>query len=359
MIRSQRIGFRRRWALGLFAQLRKAKVAEHRLDTLFWECTLRCNLACAHCGSDCRTQASVEDMPAVDFLKVLDGLTPHVDPHHVFVIFSGGEPLVRRDLETVGRAVYDRGYPWGLVSNGLQMTAERFEGLLKAGLHSLTISLDGLEPYHNRVRGNPQSWQKAAEAIRRAAAEQSILFDVVTCVSGGNIQELEALKELLIEWGVGSWRIFTIFPVGRAAENPELRVTDDQLTEVLDFVERTRQEGRIALSYACEGFLGGYEGRVRKGFYECRAGVSVASVRVDGAISGCTSVRGRYEQGNIYQDDFWTVWQHKFKQFRDRGWAKTGACADCKVFEFCQGGGMHLRGDQGELLLCHYGRLKK
>ena len=362
MSRTQRIGLRQRLALGVFRKLRGAKAKEHRLSTLFWECTLRCNLSCAHCGSDCRAEASVPDMPAADFLKVLDGLTPHVDPHKVFIIFSGGEPLVRRDLEQVGRAVYDRGYPWGLVSNGLALTAERFDRLLGAGLHSLAISLDGLEGYHNSVRGNPQSWARAVEAIRRAAAAErsgEVLFDVVTCVSGGNLHELEPLKELLIEWGVRHWRIFTIFPVGRAAEHDELRITDRQLTEVLDFIEQTRAEGRIGVQYACEGFLGGYEGRVREGLYECRAGVSVASVRVDGAISGCTSVRGRYEQGNVYRDDLWTVWNTKFEAFRNREWAKTGVCAGCKVFDWCEGGGMHLRGNDGELLLCHYGRLER
>ena len=48
----RRLGLRKRLALGIFSDLHAAKVEEHRLDTLFWECTLRCNLACRHCGSD-------------------------------------------------------------------------------------------------------------------------------------------------------------------------------------------------------------------------------------------------------------------------------------------------------------------
>lgn len=51
------------------------------------------------------------------------------------------------------------------------------------------------------------------------------------------------------------------------------------------------------------------------------------------------------------------MWQNRFEPFRDREWARRGECADCSMFRYCQGGGMHLRGDDGELLYCHYRRL--
>ena len=144
----------------------------------------------------------------------------------------------------------------------------------------------------------------------------------------------------------------------RAKDDPTLAVTDAQFREVLEFIKRTRKEGRIDLSYACEGFLGGYEGEVRDDFYQCAAGVSAASIRVDGAISGCTSIRANFHQGNIYRDSFWDVWQNRFDKFRDREWARKGECADCKMWRFCLGGGMHLHDDQEHLMYCHYKRLQ-
>jgi radical SAM protein with 4Fe4S-binding SPASM domain len=104
--------------------------------------------------------------------------------------------------------------------------------------------------------------------------------------------------------------------------------------------------------------LGGYETEVRDHFYMCNAGVTVASIRVNGDISGCTSVRGNYAQGNIYRDSFWDVWQNRFQPFRNREWTKTEECKECKVWEFCRGGGMHLRDDEGKLMYCHYNMLK-
>ena len=316
----RRLGLRKRLALNIFSELYASTVREHRLDTLFWECTLRCNLSCRHCGSDCRVDPGVADMPLADFLKVLDEeVTPHVDPADVLVIFSGGEVLVRADLEEAGAEVTRRGYPWGMVTNGMALTPERFGRLLDAGLKSVSVSLDGFE---------------------RAMVPQ-----------------LEAFRDMLLSEGVRHWRLFSIFPMGRAKNDPTLRMTDAQFREMLEFIRRTRQEGRIEVSYACEGFLGGYEAEVRDHFYQCAAGVSVASIRVDGAISGCTSIRANYHQGNIYRDRFWDVWQNRFEPFRDREWARRGECADCSMFRYCQGGGMHLRGDDGELLYCHYHRL--
>ena len=101
-------GLRKRIALSLFTKLYAQQVARHELRTLFWECTLRCNLACRHCGSDCRVNTQQKDMPAKDFFRVLDTqITPHVDPHRVLVILSGGEVLVRADLERIGLSLRD------------------------------------------------------------------------------------------------------------------------------------------------------------------------------------------------------------------------------------------------------------
>lgn len=300
----RRLGLRKRLALNIFSDLYSSTVAEHRLDTLFWECTLRCNLSCRHCGSDCRVDPGVRDMPIEDFLKVLDEeVTPHVDPAQVLVIFSGGEVLVRPDLERAGAEVTRRGYAWGMVTNGLGLTESRFRSLLDAGLRTVSVSLDGFEREHNYIRCNPRSYERALGALRMIVREPSLAYDVVTCVSGAMVPRLGEFCEMLVAEGVKHWRLFSIFPMGRAKDDPTLRMTDEQFRTMLEFIRQTRREGRIDVSYACEGFLGGYETEVRDHFYQCAAGVSVASIRVDGAISGCTSIRANFNQGNIYRDN--------------------------------------------------------
>lgn len=347
------MSLRQRLALEIFRKMNLGKRKIHPLRQLFWECTWRCNLSCRHCGSDCKSSSILPDMPAEDFLNVIDSLKPHVDSHNINIVITGGEPLMRDDLEYVGRELYRREFPWGIVSNGLLLTAERFVGLRKAGLHNLTISLDGLEDDHNWMRCHPKSFSRAVEAIRRAAATPDINFDVVTCVNRRSLPRLPELRNLLINIGVKKWRLFTIFPSGRAARYPEFNLDKEELEQLMEFITATRKEGKIKASFCCEGFLSGYEGLVRDHFFACQAGVTVASVLLDGGIGACPSIRADYRQGNIYSDDFWNVWENRFQKYRDRSWMKTGHCSECRFWRYCEGNGLHLRNSDGTLMHCH------
>lgn len=351
------LDLRHRIALDINNVLQRDARRSHPLEQLFWECTLRCNLACRHCGSDCKMVSQAPDMPREDFLRVLDSVNARCEPHSVFVIVTGGEPLMRPDLEECGRGIYEKGFSWGMVTNGFALTPERFARLLDSGMRSATVSLDGLQDNHDWMRGREHSFERASAAIRMLAQQKDFVFDVVTCVNRRNYAELPRLKEALIGWGVSHWRLFTVFPMGRAAGDGELQLPRDEFRGLLDFIKQTRKEGRIHASYGCEGFLGNYEGEVRDHFYSCEAGITAASVLVDGSISACASIRADYHQGNIYRDDLMDVWEKGFQPYRDREWMRTGECADCKYFKYCLGGGMHLRDDQGKLLFCHLKRI--
>lgn len=351
------VSLKQRLQLELNRQLVQNAQKEHPLRQIFWECTLRCNMKCRHCGSDCKANSVLPDMPFEDFRKVLEAVGKHYDSHKINIILSGGEPLVRPDLAQCARAIYDMEFPWGLVSNGWLMTPSKIEELLGAGLHGATISLDGLKEEHDWMRGREHCFEHASEAIKILAAEPEIKFDVVTCVNRRNIGQLEQIKEYLLGLGVKQWRLFTVFPAGRAAKDPLLQLTPDEFKILMEFICKCRAEGDIHASYGCEGFLGPYEGKVRDHLFTCQAGLTVASVLADGSISACTSIRSDFHQGNIYKDDFIEVWENRFEPYRNRSWAKTGKCGECKWWRYCQGGGMHLRGENHELLLCHLNRL--
>ena len=341
----------------VFRRYRHNQARLHKLNYLFWECTLKCNLDCAHCGSDCSKESMVPDMPLSDFLKVLDRIKTDYDPGKVMVVLTGGEPTLRNDLETAGKEFNKRGFPWGMVSNGYALSEDKIIALRKAGLASMTISLDGLEQSHDWFRGRKGSYHRALNAIRAAIATD-MTFDVVTCVNQRNIKELPLIRDLLISEGVEKWRIFIIFPKGRAKDNPDLILSDEQFRQIFDFIVDTRKAGIIKASAGCEGFLGDYELEARNYPFFCRAGIQIGSVLADGSISACPSLRADYIQGNIYQDDFLDVWNNRFQVMRQRKWTKTGKCKNCKVYKWCEGNGLHLRDEKtGELLLCHYEKL--
>lgn len=294
-------------------------------------------------------------MPLEDFSKVLDCIAPQVNPNKTMIVITGGEPLMRKDLEECGHEITKRGFPWGMVTNGFALTPHRFESLLNAGLRSITVSFDGLNPEtHDWFRGVKGSWQKAFDAIKIVASTQGLMYDVVTCVNKKNIADLESIRDLLISVGVTRWRLFIIFPKGRAKDNPLLKLSNDEFRRLMEFIKQTRTDGKIKASFGCEGFLGDYELEVRDTPFFCQAGIKVGSVLVDGSISACPSLRTDYIQGNIYTDDFMTVWNNRYQKMRDRSWTRTGKCAECKSYKYCEGNGLHLRDEKtGDLLCCH------
>jgi radical SAM enzyme (rSAM/lipoprotein system) len=353
------ISLRKKIALNLFSKYKANESKLHSLNYIFWECTLRCNLNCMHCGSDCTKDSSVKDMPAEDFLKAIDQLTNTVIPNETMIVLTGGEALVRKDIEKTGLSLYKRGFPWGIVTNGMLLNDQKLQSLLDSGLRSITISLDGMEESHNWLRGNTNSFANAIRAIRLLPKVKNLVYDVVTCVNQRNFSELNQIRDLLIDAGVKEWRIFTITPIGRAKENDLLRLDPQQFKGVFEFIKQTRQEKKIKLSYGCEGFLGAYEKEVRDNFFFCHAGINIASVLSDGSISACPNLPKRFIQGNIYKDNFEEIWKTKYLPFRDRSWTKTGICSDCEFYKYCEGNGLHLRDEKtGELLHCHLKLIK-
>lgn len=297
-------------------------------------------------------------MPLNDFLAALDTIKSRSD--NCIVVLTGGEPLLRDDLELCGREVRKRGFRWGLVTNGYLYDEKRHNSLLNSGMGALTISLDGLKATHNWLRNDKDSFSKAERAISIAAASPRLNFDVVTCVNKKNINELDAIYNFLIARGVKAWRLFTISPSGRARDNDELFLDNTQFKYLMDYIQLNRKKKNLDLKFSCEGFVGKYELKVRDSYFFCRAGINIGSVLIDGSISACPNIDNRFSQGNIYTDNFNEIWQNRFELFRDHGWTKTGRCMNCRWFQDCQGNGLHNRQYGNEnVLVCHNCKLQE
>lgn len=195
---------------------------------------------------------------------------------------------------------------------------------------------------------------RSSTALKAIVGCSGLTYDIITCATPPLLPRLQEFCDFLIEQGVSAWRLGTISPMGRAAHLPELMLNGSEIRQVLEFILHTRKQGRIDVSYTCDGFLGKYEGEVRNHFYQCDAGITVGGILIDGSISACTSIRGNHVQGSIYKDDFMDVWENRFIKYRDRGWTKKGICADCEMYAFCRGNGMHLYDDDDNLLHCDY-----
>ena len=333
----------------LFDIYRKTETKTHPLRSVLWECTLRCNLNCGHCGSDCKSSSETPDADALLFFSALDDIARHFDPASVMIGITGGEPLMRSDLPSIISEIRSRGFPAGMVSNGFALSPAKFVELVNSGLNSLTISMDGLEEEHNALRNHPKSFDNAMMAIRNAAkfVSQSqgrtpFDFDVVTCVNPDNFGSLPEIKRMLCEAGVRNWRLFSVFPSGRAGSG-KYELSRDEYRGMLDFISDARSSGGMNVSYSCEGWLGDYEMKTRGSYYFCRAGITNAGIFADGSVGGCISARSNdFIIGNLHDKPFMRIWNEDFGIFRDRSWTKRGMCAECGEYRHCAGNGIHL-----------------
>jgi radical SAM enzyme (rSAM/lipoprotein system) len=332
-------------------RFRENEAKIHQLSYLFWECTQRCNLKCLHCGSDCISDSKVPDMPFGDFLNAILPLKQRYKPDSITVVITGGEPLLHEDLPQWGRILREHGFRWGIVTNGFAYDQDIHAKYLSAGMGAITLSLDGFEEAHNWLRLNNNSFKNAIQALDLITSSKRLNYDVVTCVNSKNINELTQFRDFLISKKVKAWRLFTIAPIGRAANNQEMQLTNKQLSQLMDFIVQSRTDNKIDVKFSCEAYVGKFEKKVRDSYFFCRAGINIASVLIDGSISACPNIDRHFVQGNIYKDNFLDVWENRFDIMRNRNWTKTGICLNCSEYNNCNGGAMHLWNEKQDCIM--------
>ena len=328
----------------------------HRLSFLFFELSQACNLQCLHCGSDCRREDLGPSLAPEEVLGVLTEIKRAYDPHGVSVCLSGGEPLCYPGVFDLGRAIHALEFPWGMVTNGFAWTAKEVAHARRAGMQSVTVSLDGLEENHDWFRGRKGSFRRAANTLRMLLAEPFLqALDVVTCVHRRNLRSLPEVQLFLEGLGVRQWRLFTVSPIGRAAQSPDLLLDRAEFLDLLSQIARIRRTSGMQVSYSESGYWGEeFDCAVRDQPYFCRAGVNVAGVMADGEILACPNIDRSFGQGNIRQKSFVDVWEHGYQAFRDRRWMKAGECGSCSEWRFCQGNSFHLWDpEQSRTRLCY------
>ena len=127
------------------------KEKEYRLKTLFWEATLRCNAFCEFCGSRCG-EVSCNEISGEKIEKVFEDIADAYNPGSIMINVTGGEPILRKDLFEVMTKASAMGFPWGMVSNGSLIDKCTIQKMKQSGMKTISISLDGMEETHNRLR---------------------------------------------------------------------------------------------------------------------------------------------------------------------------------------------------------------
>ncbi len=323
----------------------RAERSDHQLLYLFLEITRRCNLACKHCGSDCSSQNDTPSLSTDSWVRLIHHISEKFTPTPTIVL-TGGEPILCPDFDVIVETLNKTGLRWGMVSNGYSLEENTLGTLLKNDLYSITISLDGLKDNHNWLRGKADAYARTIHALRILAQARIPMKDVVTCVNPRNVENLDEIARTLIDVGITSWRLFRIFPAGRARDNEQLLLSHRQTRNLLDWIGQNRVEYQrrgLHVGYGCEGWLPfSIDTKVRDQPFFCRAGINIGSILCDGTITGCTNNSERFFEGNVLKDSFTYVWNNGFSQNRNRAWVQSTNCGKCRQKEKCGGSSIHL-----------------
>src|SRR6185295_7587239 len=177
----------------------------------------KCDLACRHCGS--RAGRTRPDELSTD--ECLDLVRQMAALGVLEVTVIGGEAYLRDDWLEIIRAIRAAGMQCTMTTGGRGLTPERARAAAEAGLQSASVSLDGAEGTHDRLRGVVGSHRSALEAARNLRAA-GIGLSVNTQINRLSMAELPEVLETLIALGAHSWQIQLTVAMGRAADTPEV-----------------------------------------------------------------------------------------------------------------------------------------
>ena len=205
-----------------------------------WEITLKCDLACRHCGS--RAGAARPD--ELTTAECLDLVHQMADLGVKEVTLIGGEAYLRDDWTDIVRAIRGRGLQVSTTTGGRGITEARARAAADAGLMAASVSLDGAPETHDRLRGVRGSHASALEALRnfRAAGIDTFVNSQINRLSA---PELPDILETMVDAGVTAWQLAITVPMGRAVDEPEVLLQPYDLLDVFPLCSACSRHVRV------------------------------------------------------------------------------------------------------------------
>ncbi len=227
----------------------------HRAYSVSWNLTRRCNLTCAHCYMSAFARADPSrELTTAECRRVM-GEIAAVNPD-VFLILTGGEPLLRRDLFTLAADAADRGFTVVLGTNGVLLKERQARLMRASGIQGASISLDSTdERRHDAFRRLPGSWRAAVRATEALRGE-GLDFSIHTSVTSWNVEEIPAMIDLARSLGARVLNFFFLVRTGRGQDLTD--ITPARYEQILTYLARVQGVGKA-------GGVEGEEGEGRGG----------------------------------------------------------------------------------------------
>lgn len=325
-----------------------ARDVDHQARPIYavWEITLACDLACRHCGSRAG-RGRPDELTTPEALDLIAQMA-RLGVKEVSLI--GGEAYLRPDwLDLIG-AIRAHGMTAAMTTGGRGLTPELVGKARDAGLAHVSVSIDGDEPTHDRLRGVPGSYRAAVAALR-ALNEGGLRASCNTQINRLSLPLLEQVLETVAAIGIHGWQIQLTVPMGRAADEPEILLQPHDLLGLFPRLaalkDRCDALGVVLWPGNNVGYFGPYEAKLRGGHLRgqggtCGAGRLTLGIEANGAIKGCPSLPSeRWTGGNVRDESLQAIWERaeplRFTRARttDDLW---GYCRSCYYADECMSG---------------------
>lgn len=311
-----------------------------------WEVTGACNLRCIHCHA-VSGQKEADELSTDEGKRLIDMIAR--EEEFRTLVFTGGEPLVRKDIFELLAHAKAAGLKNIIATNGILIDEEMAFRLREHGVVCHAISLDAVDPaLHDRIRNRPGAFDLAMRAIE-ATRKAGILLQINTTAMECNLSELPKIIHFANDVGAGIMLMYQLVAVGRGEkiEKATLKKTANRrLCEIIRTEQKTARTivepvaGPQYWPYMIEqagvknGLILKMAGKV---FHGCAAGRGFVYVKANGDVWPCPFVE--VGGGNVRNQSFHEIYHHSpvFRDLRRREETLKGLCGECKYRVICGG----------------------
>ena len=274
-----------------------------------YEVTLSCNCNCRHCdlGGIVNDEKQIKPEEYGVITRRLKPLAAQI---------SGGEPLLRKDIADVVKAINQAGAEYViLVTNGALLNERNYLQLREAGVHQFSVSLDFPDERHDEFRRRPGLYKRLERNLPKLAmlGFQDIILN--TAITRANVKEILPLAKKAAEWGVDiSYSAYTALRTGNKDyclnNGEDLEILRQAINELL--ILKKQNSHLVNPELTLRDTLKFFE---QKNMPNCKAGIRFLVVMPDGSLVPCSLHRVKYTTQKEMIEDF----------------SRTNRCSDCYV----------------------------
>lgn len=330
--------------------------SKDKKPVVVWNMTRRCNLKCVHCYAKALAEDGQDAISTDKAKEIIADLAAYGAP---VMLFSGGEPLVRKDLTELASFAVSKGMRAVISTNGTLISRDKARELKSVGLSYVGISLDGGEEVHDLFRGVKGSFKKALAGIENCQAE-GLKVGLRFTINKRNANEIPTLFNLVRDMNIPRICFYHLVYSGRGSELVAEDLSHAETRQVVDLIiDKTReltQAGMPKEVLTVDNHADGpyiYLRLLREdparaaevlellSFNEGNnSGRGIGCISWDGAVHADQFWRN-HTFGNVLERPFSEIWDDPnielLARLKDKKRYVTGRCHDCRYLDICGG----------------------